>query len=119
MTTLGITRFAPKPDGTRNCMVHGWQDGTTILVSGERSEQVARDLVERLSPRRPGARLLGPGCLRFDAHGKLWLLGKRERGWAAFGVCVRDWDTAFRRFDMRITGHGTDETGEFWTAEPA
>jgi hypothetical protein len=69
-------------------------------------------------PKRP-ARLLGPGVVRFDpAMGKPWLLNKREPGWSSWGVVCDDWDDLFRRFNVRVTGHGTDEHGAWWEVTP-
>lgn len=67
-----------------------------------------------LPPKRP-AQILAPGYVRVDpVTSKLWLLSGREKGWGAFGVIVHDWDDLFRRFNVRVTEHGIDETGAWW-----
>lgn len=63
------------------------------------------------------ARLMGTGYVRFTTAGAMWLLGKRESGWAAFGYRLADWDELFRRYNVRVTGHGTDEHGAWWSVE--
>jgi len=70
----------------------------------------------KIAPAR-GAQLFGTGYVRFTSTGELWCLGKRETGWSAFGFRFNDWDELFRRFNVRVTGHGTDEHGEWWSVE--
>lgn len=62
------------------------------------------------------SRLMGDGCVRFTSTGELWLLGSREKGFTSFGFRFGSWDELFRRYNVRITGHGTDGHGEYWTA---
>lgn len=61
-------------------------------------------------------RLLGPGVVRMRGR-EIWLLNRAEGGWASFGVRVESWDDLFRRYDVRVTAHGRDETSEFWVVE--
>jgi len=75
------------------------------------------DRVRALVPPKVLARIMSTGCVRFDERGGLWLLSRRETGWAAFGVWVSDWDNLFRRYNVRVTEHGTDETGPWWAVE--
>jgi hypothetical protein len=84
-----------------------------------RAEALERELAfanSRVAPKAP-ARLLGPGFVRFTESGELWLLGKRETGWAAFGFRCDSWDDLFRRYDVRVTAHGSDEHGMWWKCE--
>ena len=74
-----------------------------------------RDLRASMPPVR-AARLLGPGVVRFRDR-EVWLLNRAETGWASFGVRCDGWDDLFRRYDVRVTKHGRDETGEFWIVE--
>lgn len=84
------------------------------------AERLDRALAaERRIPPPTPARMLGPACVRFDERGQLWLLNKRESGWSSWGVVCDGWDDLFRRYAVVITGHGTDEHGLWWTAEPA
>lgn len=104
-----------------------------LCLSGkvfEAHEQLVADLHRRLGaalgelerarslvpPKQP-ASIMATGCVRFDERGSLWLLSSRETGWGAFGVRVADWDNLFRRYNVRVTGHGTDETGAWWSVE--
>jgi len=87
------------------------------VLRAEAAEACAR-AAERMVPPPSPARLLGPGCVRFDSMGRLWLLNKRETGWSSWGVICDGWDDLFRRHAVRITAHGTDEHGPWWTAEP-
>lgn len=82
-----------------------------------RLERELADLRAR-HPKTP-ARIMATGCVRFDGPGKLWLLSKRETGWSAFGIPCADWDELFRRFNVRVTAHGTDEHGPWWAVENA
>lgn len=70
-----------------------------------------------LVPPPEPARLLGPGCIRFRGA-ELWLLNKRERGWASWGVRCAGWDDLFRHYAVTITEHGVDEFGQYWLAAP-
>lgn len=91
-----------------------------IAAAEARAEKSERDHLRTLAkvpPARP-ARLMGPGFVRFDpTHGVPWLLGQREKGWASFGVMLDSWDDLFRRYDVRVTEHGTDEHGAWWRVE--
>lgn len=58
------------------------------------------------------------GCVRFAADGRLWLLACPEKGWSAWGVPCAGWDDLFRRYNVRVTEHGTDSHGAFWRIEP-
>jgi len=86
------------------------------------AEMLAREirvLNGRVPPDAP-TRLLGVGYVRFhglDNDKKPWLFGKRERGWAEFGVRCDSWDDLFRRYDVRVTGYGEDEHGPWWSVE--
>jgi hypothetical protein len=84
----------------------------------ERLEALTRKLEARVPPPSP-ERMLGPACIRFDDRGRLWVLNKRETGWASFGVIMDGWDDLFRRYAVRITEHSTDECGSYWMAVPA
>ena len=90
-----------------------------FLASAHEVTDSLRDEVAKLRaavPPRMPARLFGPGAVRFR-DGKLWLLNKPEKGWGSFGICLDGWDSLFRQFNCRVTGHGRDEDGEFWTVE--
>lgn len=83
------------------------------------AERARAEMAAKVPPARP-ARLMGPGFVRFDpTHGVPWLLSKREKGWASFGVRLDSWDDLFRRYDVRVTEHGTDEHGPWWRVEVA
>jgi hypothetical protein len=75
-----------------------------------------RSLLGRVPPKSP-RRLLGPGFVRFDADGRPWVLGNREKGWAHFGFICDDWDDLFRRWNVSVTAHGTDKHGPWWQVE--
>lgn len=98
-------------------------DASAVLKRAERAEKLlalqaaeTRAVRARLPPETP-ARLLGEGCVRFDADGRLWLLSRREDGWASFGVVCDGWDDLFRRYDVKVTAHGVDKDGPWWTVE--
>lgn len=113
-------------------------DGVRVLVEGheddERAKSVAEhlagahDLIEalqlqvtalrRVVPPKTPARLLGPGVVRMRDR-ELWILNRAEDGWSSFGFRAGSWDDLFRRFDVIVTGHGHDETSEFWRVEPS
>src|SRR3990170_7811445 len=60
---------------------------------------------------RDKTELLGPGYVRAQGD-KLWLLGHREKGFAAFGYPVTSWDELFAIYAVRPGEHGCDEPGE-------
>ncbi len=90
------------------------------LLSETRQKHSAdvRSLLARIPPKRP-TRLLGTGVVRFDADGRPWVLGNREKGWAHIGFICDDWDDRFRRFNVSVTAHGTDKHGPWWQVESA
>ncbi len=74
------------------------------------------DAQAKLPPASP-VRLLGVGTVRFDENGRMWLMNKRETGWSSFAVPVADWDDLFRRYNVRVTSHGVDAAGAWWSVE--
>lgn len=127
--TSGATRLEPGSDEDKRVALVA----QALCLSGkafEAHEQLVADLHRRLGdalrevdrvralvPPKVPARIMATGCVRFDERGGLWLLSKRETGWAAFGVWVSDWDNLFRRYNVRVTDHGTDATGPWWAVE--
>ncbi len=85
-----------------------------------KSAEIARDKMldaqAKLPPPSP-VRLLGVGTVRFDEQGRMWLMNKRETGWGSFAVPVADWDDLFRRYNVRVTEHGVDSAGAWWSVE--
>jgi hypothetical protein len=69
-----------------------------------------------LVPPKAPARLFGTGMTRFDASGALWLLDPVKQ-WRGFGIRCAGWDDLFRCYAVRVTGHGSDAEGPFWTVE--
>ena len=69
-----------------------------------------------LVPPKHPARLFGPGMARFDSQGALWLLDPVKQ-WSGMGVRCAGWDDLFRCYAVRVTGHGFDEHGPWWTVE--
>lgn len=117
-----ITRFAPNASGGQ---IHQFEiDGIIVQIQPRSADENARAKrlaevisagIEKIPPMRP-VRLLGVGCVRF-LDGRPWLLNKREGGFASFGVPCESWDDLFRRYDVRVTDHGSDATGEWWSVE--
>lgn len=130
ITTYGV----PGPSGGRRRSFV--LDGVEVTVGDHEDDEHgkliaeflagANDQVDRLAaenrelrastPPANAARLLGPGVVRFR-ESELWLLNSAERGWASFGVRCDGWDDLFRRYDVRVTKSGSDETGDFWVVE--
>ena len=69
-----------------------------------------------LVPPKQPARLFGPAMARFDAVGSLWLIDPVKQ-WRGMGVRCAGWDDLFRCYAVRVTGHGSDESGPWWTVE--
>lgn len=63
-------------------------------------------------------RLLGPGYVRVDSTGQMWLLNNRERGLGHSARSIRDWADLFTRYAVRPGDHGTDAHGEWWQVVP-
>jgi hypothetical protein len=91
-------------------------DGAEATITLLTKELEKTRALVRPKPKQP-TRLLGTGYARFTTRGEVWLLGDREKGWAAFGYGFESWDALFRTFDVKITGHGVDEHGPWWSAE--
>ena len=79
-------------------------------------EVALRDAQARIPPKNP-IWLMGPGWIRFDERGGMWVLSSGEKGWAAFGYRLEGWDDLFRRYAVHVTAHGVDETGMWWQIE--
>lgn len=113
-------------------------DGFTVMIEPHENDRAAAALAETLAdaipsmlvmraeintlrakmpPERP-VQLLGPGCVRMR-NGELWLLNRRDQGWASWGVRCAGWDDLFRRFNVVVTEHGDDEHGPYWTVHNA
>ena len=87
--------------------------GIIAALRDELAQAVKRVQIQSAKP----ARLIGTGYIRFTEKGTMWLLSDRKNGWAAFGVICDSWDDLFRNYDVRVTGHGTDEFGLWWSVE--
>lgn len=74
------------------------------------------DACGKIPPTKPRS-IMGMGCIR-EAPGCLWLLNTAERGWSASGVRLEGWDDLFRRWDIVVGAPKTDETGQWWPAQP-
>ena len=132
-----LHRFAPDGGGSRavefevgdlRVMVKHWdrdnnervwelaKELSTALPRLERASAELDELRTKIAKSRP-AQLLGTGYVRFCGE-ELWILNRRERGFGEFGFQCADWDELFRRFNCRVTGHGTDEHGPWWSVEP-
>lgn len=140
-----VHTFAPAGHGGRASSFA--RDGLTVFISGDGEEstepafelacelsrwpsaradlesQIARlrsdlEKARDLIPPKRKAQLLGPGYVRFTEGGEMWLLNNRERGFGEFGLRLDDWDELFRRFNVRVTRHGTDEHGAWWELYP-
>lgn len=83
-------------------------------------------LNRKIPPATP-VKVFGGGCVRFSppilvsgemVNGTLWMLGNREKGWSSWGLMFDSWDDLFRRYNVKITEHGTDEHGQWWAVEP-
>jgi hypothetical protein len=113
--------------GSADGVVRRWQALENRCSAAEQRAAAARadaaaaraelELARALVPPAVPERLLGPGCVRFRGT-ELWLLNKRETGWASWGVRCAGWDDLFRRYAVTITARGADEHGEFWIAIP-
>ncbi len=134
MSTPEIHEYMQTSQGRSRSFV---VDGVKVLVSGHEDDDRAKAVAEHLAsahdtiealrlqvaalrrvvPPKVPAKLLGPGVVRMLDR-EVWILNRAERGWGEFGFHCGSWDDLFRRFDVVVTGHGHDETGEFWRVEP-
>lgn len=149
ITTYGRSRNGSGPrmraltwhNGARVSIDHGDDDALVAEAANQIAdlsskaaglvETIAalRDALERqrlelertraLIPPKVPLRIFGRGFVRFDADKSLWLLGKRETGWSAFGFRLDSWDDLFRRYDVRVVECGADEHGSWWAVENA
>ena len=83
-----------------------------------RIEQLEAEVAKlrALVPPKQPARLFGPAMARFDASGALWLIDPVKQ-WRGMGVRCAGWDDLFRCYAVRVTSHGSDENGPWWTVE--
>jgi len=136
-----ITKYMANGDGRRNSGYRTADNRFSVLVtpSDGADNEAGFDLATRLSvsdavaerlrdeatslrgkivaQKAEPARIMGKGCVRFTTTGELWILNRREGGFASFGFRCDSWDELFRRWDVRVTEHGTDEHGAYWTVE--
>ena len=106
--------------GAARDVVRRWHALEARCAAAEQRAAAAKveaDRLRALVPPPSPQRLLGPGCVRFRGS-ELWLLNKRETGWASWGVRCAGWDDLFRCYAVMITEHGTDEHGAYWIASP-
>lgn len=103
----------PHEDDEKSRLIAEFLAGANAQVDRLAAEN--RELRASLPP-VTAVRLLGPGVVRFRER-ELWLLNSAEKGWASFGVRCDGWDDLFRRYDVRVTKHDRDETGDFWIVE--
>lgn len=87
----------------------------SALPELERLRLRCQQLGSKVPPNTP-QRLFGPGTVRFR-DGELWLLNRREGGWASWGVRLDSWDDLFRRYNVAVTVHGVDEHGTWWEVD--
>lgn len=113
MARLTVTTFMADAQGHRAREVNGF-DGASVLVRGERAEEIADAIVERFAcqgaPRRP----LGEGgCVRVD-RGQVWLLNKIATGWASSGLAYDSWRDLLSDWDIALGEPKSDKTGVYW-----
>jgi hypothetical protein len=114
VSRLTVTTFMADAQGHRARQVDGF-DAASVLVRGERSEEIANAIVERFSqqgaPRRP---LGSGGCVRIDSNGSVWLLNKIATGWASSGIVYDSWRELLNDWDLALGEPKTDKTGLHW-----
>lgn len=90
-----------------------------LAEAKERAFTAQRDLraaQAQIPPKTP-AKLLAPGFVRFQGE-RMFLMNRRERGFGEFGIEVDGWDDLFRRYSVKVTGHGADAHGLWWEVSP-
>lgn len=114
-TIDGVKVFVePTEDDERGRAVAEFLGSAHDVIEALRAE-VAK--LRAVVPPKAAARLLGPAVVRMRG-GDVWILNRADGGWAEFGFRAGSWDDIFRRFDVRVVGHGRDSHGEFWSVEP-
>lgn len=112
--TLAATTEALRAADLQVCAAKA--EARQALERAASAETALAEMRATLPPKSP-ARLLGRGHVRFDSDGTLWLMNKLESGWSSFGLRFSSWDEVFRRFNVRVVGHGEDEDGPWWAVE--
>jgi hypothetical protein len=97
----------------------GLVDTIATLQDALERQRLELERTRALVPPKAPIRIFDRGFVRFDADKTLWLLGKRETGWASFGFRLDSWDDLFRRYDVRVVECGADEHGSWWAVENA
>ena len=117
MSAPELTLFSP--DGSGGRLISFEFNGVRVSIHprGVEQNEAALALAKKLSGAAAPNRLLRPTVARFDGNGKIWLLNTREKGWSAFGFVFDSWDRLLREWDVKVTGHGADEFGEWWAVE--
>lgn len=85
---------------------------TAVETLAEYAEEV-RVLKAAMPPKAP-SRIFGIGYVRMR-DGSVWMMNKRETGWASFAIRFESWDELFRHFGVIVTGNGADEHGAWWS----
>lgn len=63
--------------------------------------------------------LYTPTVAREDEEGRVWLMGRREGGWAEFGYPYRTWGALLASWDVSVGARGRDENGTYFNISPA
>lgn len=114
MARFTISTFMQDAQGHRARQVTGF-DGASVLVRGERAEEIASAIIERFTQVNPPKRPLGEGgCVRIDAKGQVWLLNKIATGWASSGIVYDSWRDLLGDWDFAIGEPQSDKTGPYW-----
>jgi len=109
-----LTRYGADNSGGR--AVQFEIQGIKVLCSAHGAENNEKTLrvAKELAGIRP--KLFATGYVR-QLGPKLWLLNRLDRGFGEFGYEFDGWDGLFRRFDVQVTGTGTDKHGMWWSVE--
>lgn len=63
-------------------------------------------------------RLYAPTVAREDERGRVWLMNRREGGWAEFGYPHETWGALLAAWDVTVGSRGRDEHGVYFEVTP-
>ena len=77
------------------------------------------DSLTEYSRRHATAEFLSPTVVRLDERGHAWLMNRKDRGWAEYGVCYKSVWALARHWKLIFVSIGNDTHSRYYEVIPA